>query len=316
MQVNCQLKNFSDNQSIKILAEKTTLKITGIDTELKQEMQLATLAAAAATILPPVFDLVVKSVKEKSKKNALAYKGEYRCSASEEKFYKNAKTAALPDLTITRVIIPKDIKNKNDTLAVKIDLEPDISKDFTAFRYYVKDTCVINYSIAKTKGRYDYIDLKLEIKFRSISINKGEYKIDDLRTTTISIPMIHVGKTKQLTEKVYSGWIPMPPRSNFKTILPSDTTKEDKYIITTKNKTDKETLKEETTIKKYLVEDYEGLQNNTGLYEIEIIATETNPYKIKSENKQETIESSSEPVTNILKAIVQSLTKEKEKDKN
>jgi len=307
-QVYSQLKNYNDNGKIKILTEKTTLSITEVETPLTQTQQGAALLAAAGNILTPVVDLVVKSVQEKVKKNALAYKGEFKCSVSGDKFYKNDVVAALPKLTMKRIIKSTD---GTDQVAVEIELVPELSEDKTAFRYFVKDKCVYNYSIAKTKGDYDYIDLNIEINIKNIFINKGEYKIDDLRTTTINIPMIHVGKTKPLEEKVYSGWIPLPTRSTGKK-KEAAPIKEETTVVKTNKEGVIETNKEETTVKKSDAEDYGQIKDNTGLYEIKIIATETNPYKIKAENKQKIIESSSESGTEILKAVIKELTKEKE----
>jgi hypothetical protein len=311
-QVYSQLKNYNDNGKVKIIAENTTLSITTVDAKLVSDNQVAGLAVAAGAILSPVIDLIVNSVKEKAKKNALAYKGEFKCSTSEENFYKNNDYAALPKITIKRVI---KTFGGDDKKAVEIEMVPELSTDKTAFRYFIKDKFTYNYSIAKTKGSYDFIDLNLEIKFKSLSINKDEYKINDLRTTTINIPMIHVGKTTQLSEGVYSGWIPLPPRSNVKFTKKSDDSTEDKTIIKTTSNGKKETTKEETTITKHDVSDYEKIADNTGLYEVEITATETNPYKIKAENKKEIIESSSESATGILKAVIESFTKEKDEEK-
>lgn len=307
-QVYCQLKNYNDGGKVKILAEKTTLSATGISVKLTPDEQSAALIAAAGKILPPLVKGGVNGVKQKMKKNALAYKGEFKCSFSGEKFYTNNDFAALPQLTIKRTI---KIKDGTDQLAIEIVLVPELSADKTAFRYYVKDKCSYNYSIAKTKGNYDYIDLNLEIKFKSIAISKEEYKISELRATALSIPMIYVGKTKELSEKVYSGWIPLPPRSTAKTIKKTDTKKSAKTTVKSGSDGKNDTTTEEVTETKYDVEDYAKLANDNGLYEVEIIATETNPYKIKAENKQEFIENSSESIIDVSKAIIESLTKEK-----
>lgn len=305
--VYSQLSNYNANGRAKILTEKTTLSIIGVNTnvEVPNENIVGILAAAAA-ILPPVIDLVVTSIKKKTEKDVLAYKGEYKCWASDENFYKTNNVVSLPKMTIKRII--KTIK-AIDTLAVEIELIPDISTDKTAFRYYVKDKCVYNYSVAKTKSHYDYIDLNLEIKFKSISIDRDAYNINDLRTTAISIPMIHVGNTKQLTDTIYSGWIPLPPMSTKKKI--AEAKKEEITTIKTNNAGIKDTTNLETTTKKSNDVDYEKLKINTGLYEVEITATETNPYKIKAENNKKIIENSSESTTAILKAVVNSFIKEK-----
>ena len=308
-QAYCQLVNYNDSGKVEILAEETSLSISGVNTRLiPDEKDKKGLNAAVGVILPPVIDLVVTSFKEKAKKNALAYTGEYRSTVSGENFYKNENYASLPELRLLRII-----KKTNGThdVAVNIELTPELSADKTAFRYAIIDKCEYKYSIAKTKGDYDYIDVNIAIKFKSLSINKDEYKFNDLRTTIITLPMVHVGKTATLVEIAYSGWIPLPPRSTAKT-TDFKPIKEEKTVIKTNNAGVKDTTLEETITKKSNAEEYKILSDNTGLYEIEIIATETNPYKIKAENKQKIIESSSESGSTILKALIKELTKEKE----
>jgi hypothetical protein len=295
-----QIVNYNDKGSIKILTGKATLTITAVDVRLKPEKQMAGLIEAAGTILPPAAVLLVKTIQEKAAKDALAYQGEYKCFNSNEKFYRSNDFASLPKLTVKRTIKTTD---GNDLLAVELDLVPELSEDKTAFRYFVFDKCVYNYSIAKTKGVYDYIDLNLEINFKSISVNQEAYKISDLRTTVLDIPMIHVGATTRLDEKVYSGWIPLPPRSTAKVTEGSVDKKDVKTVTKTNNVGNKETTKEETTHTDYDVENYEKLSDNTGLYEVEIKDVETNPYKIKACNKQEMIENTSDYMAKLLKAI-------------
>lgn len=312
IQVYCQLINYNDKGSVKLLAEKTTLSIIGVNAKLTPDEQFAGLIAAAGAILPPIIDLVVTNIKEKVKKNALSYKGEYKGFVSGEKFYMSNDNASLPKLTLTRKIKLK--ADQSDQVAVKIEIIPELSSDQTAFRYKIQDKCEYNYSIAKTKCKYDYIDVNIEIKFKSLSIIKDEYKLNDLRTTIITLPMVHVGNTKALSESVYSGWIPLPPRSTAKYIDTEPVT-EEKIVIKTNNTGVKDTTKEETSTKKSNSERFDKLADNTGLYEIEISVTETNPYKIKAENKQTLVESSSESGTAILKAAVKVLTEEKDEKK-
>ena len=310
-QVYCQLVNYNDNGKVKILAEKTTLSITGVKTKLIPDEEAAgIIATAGAAVLPPLIDLVVSGVKEKAKKNALSYKGEYKSFASGEKFYINNDYASLPKLTITRTIKKTDGTNAT---AVNIELDPVLSADKTAFRYYIKDKCEYTYSVAKTKGDYDYIDLNIEVKFKSLSINEDEYKLNDLRTTIVSIPMVHVGQTTQLSENIYSGWIPLPPRSTAKSTEVEPVT-EEKTVIKIDKDGKKEKTSEKTTTKKSNTEQYNRLADITGLYEIEITVTETNPYKIKAENKQSIIENSSESSASFLKAMIQVLAKGKEEE--
>jgi hypothetical protein len=318
-QIYCQLKNYNDKGKVEILSQKTTLSVTGIPTNFTKDsehtsdsMSLnanASALNAASAILPPVIDLVFNSAKVAVEGNALAYKGEYKCSVSEDKFYISNNSALLPKLTFKRIIKTKE---GEDSTAVEIELIPELSSDGTAFRYYIKDKLIYNLSIAKTKGDYDYIDLNIDIKFKSIYIDKTEYKINDLRTSAISIPMIYVGHTTHLAEKVYSGWIPLPARSTKKNTQ-IVTVVEEKSIVKTNNSGIKDSSSEITTTKKSNLENYDKLINNTGLYEIEFSANETNPYKIKAENKETLVESSGESATLLLKAIIKVLTEKEEK---
>lgn len=274
-----QIRNYTDHGRISILAGKTTLRITEVETKLTPDIQSAALLAAAGTILPPVVDLVMSGIEQQIKRNAQAYRGTYDCSVSGDRFYRNNDFAALPRLMLTRTV---KLKDENDQTVVEIELVPELSADQTAFRYSVRDHFRYDYSLAKTRGRYSYIDINLEIKFRSIYISKEAYKVSDLRTTSISIPMIQVGKTSRLPEVAYSGWIPLPPRSNVKT------TNEAEGVKAT----------------------YERLADNTGLYEIDITVTETNPFKIRSEAQQEIIKGTGEQAGDVLKAIIETLTEE------
>jgi hypothetical protein len=76
--------------------------------------------------------------------------------------------------------------------------------------------------------------------------------------------MVYVGQTKSLDEPVYSGWIPLLPKS----------------------------------------------KGNSGLYEIEISVTETNPFKIKAENNQKMIKNLSDPFADLLKKVIKEIIKE------
>jgi hypothetical protein len=265
--VYCQLKNYNNKGKVRILCDKTTISIN--DTKDKNynltETQNATHGvenmAQLATILPPIIDFAVKTTKEIYEKNVLAYKGEFKSSVSGDNFYDSSGLAFLPRLTLKRYIKKK---NKSDLEAVNIDLIPELSADKTAFRYYIKDIFIYNYSIAKTFGKYDYLDVYIELKFKCLYIYKDKYELTDLRNTSIKIPMVYVGQTKSLDEPVYSNWIPLLPKS----------------------------------------------KGNSGLYEIEISVTETNPFKIKAENNQKMIKNLSDPFADLLKKVIKEIMKE------
>lgn len=272
-----QVRNYTDHGRINALAGKATLTITGVETKLTPDIQSAALLAAAGTILPPVADLVVSAVEQQVKKNARAYQGTWQASMSGDRFYRNNDFAALPKLVLTRTV---KLKNETDLTVVEIELVPELSADQTAFRYSVRGPFRYDYSLAKTRGRYSYIDIELEITFRSIYVSKETYKVSDLRTTSILIPMVAVGRAGRIPEKAYSGWIPLPPRSTVKTAGETEKTK---------------AL-------------YDRLADDTGQYEIGITVTETNPLKIRSENQQEIIKGAGEPAGDVIKAIIETLT--------
>lgn len=304
LQIFGQLKNFNNKGSINILTEKTALTIS---TESSDINEFVGLGIAISTILPPLIDLTKDIVTSNISKNALAYVGEYKCSASGDGFYKNSSQLALPKLKITRIV--KREKDEKDTTAVEIILMPELSIDKTAYRYRVSNL-IYNYSIAKTKNKYDYIDLNLEIKSKSIFVNNEVYKIADLRVTNIFIPMIHVGTINSLENQIYSGWFPLPTRSNTKYTKSIVNTKEDKTTTKTTNDGKKETTKDETSVNKYDVESNQVVES-TGLYEIEVIATETNPYKIKAESLKKMVENTNSSIDSSIKALITYLTKTK-----
>jgi|GEM_PF-3337255 len=302
-----QLVNYSDKKSVKILGENTTLTITGISTNPTQTKQVLGIEAVAGTILPPVIDYMAAAIEDHAAKEALKYQGSYTCSASDDGFYAGLEEVLLPKVSIRRIV--KTLKG-DDVTAVEIDLMPELSADKTAFRYMTKDHFIYNYSIVKTKGRYDYINLDLIIKFKSLSVQKEEYKLADLRTTTIHVPLIHVGKTTQLPEPIFSGWIPLPPRSNVKVTLDSVLTRKAESTTKLINSNKKESVRTETVNTSYKTTDFKRIQSRTGLYEIEITATESNPYKIRAENRKSFVEHTSEPASDAAKAGVEVLTTE------
>lgn len=303
-QIYSQLKNYNDKGNVNVIAESTVITITELSTNLKPERQMAGLIAASGEVLPPVIDLVIKTVQQKAKKNALAYTGQYKNVVSGDNFYKSNLEVSLPKLTLTRTIRT----TSGIIVAVELDLIPEISDDKTAFRYYIKDKCIYNYSIAKTKGDYDYVDLDIEIRFKSLFVNKEAYRFEELRTTSINVPMIHVGNTKQLEEKIYSGWIPLPTRSDVK--KDPDIIREEKSVERTLNNGTIEKTIEITLTKKSNNDNFEKISDYTGLYEIAVTVTETNLYKIKAENRNEIIEGSSESGTNFLNAMLKTFLKD------
>ena len=297
-----QVKNYDSKGSVKIISAKTYLKITPKPQDISENEQAASTVFGA--ILPPLIDIANSTVKTVAKQNALKYQGQYKAFNSQSGFYQNKDFVNLPALELKRQILKKGDHTVAD--AVIITLIPELSSDKKAFRYKV-DGVDYRYSIAKTKRDWDFIDLTLELKFTSLGINKEKYEVKDLRGTNIFIPMVKVGGgyAVDANAPVYSGWIPFPPvtiqenevqkREKESKEVVSDKTKEGKPLPTERTKeittTDKKT--------KEAIHTYE----NAGMYEIEITVMETNPYRIKAENKQQFIENSGDEVSDLLKAV-------------
>lgn len=307
------LKNYNGSSSAKIVSEKTTLKITPVSARTDKN-QAAGLAAVAATIGPSLIDFGVKSIQQKLKSDALKYTGSYKAFTSEEKFRTTEKDIALPKLKITReIVLEKDAVSGSTTPAVSFELIPIQSEDQTAFRYKLDNsTFSYNYSIAKLKGQQRFVDLTVEIKVKSLSVKSGEYKLNDVRTVSVNIPMVKVGKAN-ITDDIYTGWIPLLPKSEFDEEKKGDVTE---TKITTKTEGAKPAVKttEEVVTKDVVKKKPQPINASTGLYEIEVVVTEVNPAKIKAEQRAAFVDATSESGTAVLKSILEALTKDKDAD--
>lgn len=305
------LRNYSGTADAKIVSEKTTLTIRPVSAKTNKN-QMAGIAGIAATIGPTLIDFGVKSVQQKLKSDALKYTGSYKAFNSAENFRITSQDIALPGLELTRDIVlgTQSLEEKPIT-AVSFKLIPIQSADQTAFRYRLDSTSFnYNYSIAKLKGNSRFVDLTVEIKVKSLSIASGEYKLNDIRTVSMNIPMVRVGKPT-VANNIYSGWIPILPKS---VITKTDTTDVTDTKITTKSEGTKPSI---TTTEKVVTKDVvkqkvQPININTGLYEVEVVVTEVNPAKIKAEQRAAFVEATSESGTAVLKSILEVLTKEKE----
>lgn len=269
-----QTHAYSDKNHLRIVADKTTLSIRDSSVSLLEENQSA-LMTTASIVLPPAADFVSALLEGAATRDAKKYQSSYSASVSSDHFYAEANEAFLPILTLKRWV--KD-KKGNDHLAACIEFRPELSADKTAFRFMVSDNFLYQFATAKTIGRYDYLQLNLLINVKNLSIQKEEYRMATLRTTSMQIPMVHVGQTRKLSEPVYSGWIPLPAPSTAKA--------------------------------KGSTRDYVRLPGRTGLYEIDMTVTETNAYKVRAEEKQVMIKSSSDQASDVIKAGIRSTTEE------
>lgn len=303
---SAQIKNYDNSGSIKIIGEKTILRLSKKEIYLKNGQQAAGLLAAVGTIAPALIGLGVKTVQEKIKNEALKYTGTYKASNSAEGFYSNPGYVAPPIVQIERMVLTSGNKQDN---AAKITLIPELSEDKTAFRYKLDTgSFLCRYSIAKIKPGYNFLDLTVEIKVKSLSIAAGEYKLSELRSVLVTIPMVQVNGVTKFGQDIFSGWIPFPPKSLFETIgAKSDTvskvTKSDNLLT---KKISAHSVESSIT-SSYGVKVPLANVKSVGLYEVEVTVTETNPFKIKAEQRTAFVDSTAESATALLKAIVEAV---------
>lgn len=303
-----QTKNYDGDGAFRVVSSKTILKIDKIKKPDAAEKQA--FGAIAGAVLPPLIKMGTSIAKDAAKKNALKYKAEYKAFASESGFY-DQQSIYLPKLTLMRKIITSE--SAAQETAVKIIFTPELSQDGTAFRYVIKDKIKYLYSIAKTKGDYDYIDLTVDIKFKALSVHKNKYELNELRGTSMYIPSVKVGGTSDVdqNDNIVSGWIPFPPKPVLEVVIPDKVVKESKKT-TTKAKKAIEVSEVETETTTHEFKDASEIQDMASVYEIELTVGEANPYKIKAENKQQLIENNGDSIAEVLNAIVDAAIPKKE----
>jgi hypothetical protein len=302
-----QKNNYDSKGKQKVYGEKTYLQITKASHPKSMGGGVAAFAALAA----PAIDAFITIGKEIRKANVKKYEGSYKASNYESGFYEDSTSVFLPKLTITRDIL---LKTGTEINAATITLTPELSADRSSFRYKLTDLTYL-YSIAKTKGDWDYINVNVELKFKALAINKGQYELKDLRGTNLFIPMVLVGSTYTINpnKPIYSGWIPFPPPViTEKTLSPETTESQEVTTATEKAGTTTTEKATNTTKTKKAVKGEEADMKNTGTYEIECTVVETNPYKITVEYRQQLAEASGDKVGELLKAAAGLLKKDEE----
>ncbi|MNK09418.1 hypothetical protein D3C87_273770 [compost metagenome] len=314
LQASSQLRNYNDAGTVKILSEKTTLKITPVDAKIEPDKNGAALVAAVGIIAPAVIDLVVKAVQEKVKKDALKYIGIYKATGSAEGFYKSPTYAALPGFTIKREIMLMDGTLKT---AAEFSFVPEFSMDRTAFRLkLIPAGFTYDYSVAKLKAPYNYIDVAVEVKIKGLSVSAGNYKLTDLGTVIVNIPMVRPGTTYTVPADLYSGWIQLLPKSSFdKTGNKMDSVSKTTSTYNEVLRRQVSSLTEKVTSTTFAAKIPATPTLNSGLYEVEVTATETNPYKIRAEQKTALVDSTAESGTALLKALIEAVAPKPKEDK-
>ncbi|PRD56734.1 hypothetical protein C5749_05755 [Sphingobacterium gobiense] len=314
MMTSCgTVRNYSHNSRPKIIAEKTKLTIDTTNKNTHNQKNFAGVVGLAAALAPTVIDFGTTIISQSLKVDEADYTGTYKASNSQEGFYTENDGLALPQLRFEREIV---LNEKPDALtpAVLINLVPEMSKDSTAFRYKIdNDNFKYQYSIAKLKGAYNYIDLHLEIKIRSLSVNANKYELNDIRTVTMVIPTVKVSDNAKVTDEIFSGWIPLFPKSSIDIDTVKNIIEEKEKEITDENGITKKTTEKITSVKVPKTIKYTPIPS--GVYEIEVMATEVNIAKMKAEQRAKLFDETSESGGALLKAIVEQLTKKPDEEK-
>jgi hypothetical protein len=307
LQAEAQLVNYDVRGKVKIDAERVWAELGGKQVALVSDKQ--GYAALATALLPPAIDAARAIVNEKMKQRLEQYSQSYTVSVSGASFWENENMLLLPVINIHRQVKPK--QDTNALEALSIELQPELSPDGTAFRFRLEQPILYRYAAVRTRGRYDYINLDLEIQFNALIVNKDKYEFRNLRTTHLFIPMQKPGST-WLPEgvSICSGWIPFPPRPAI--AYEADVAeKEYKTVLSSGRKSGKsldDSVTTETTTLQLRGRDYEVLKRKAGLYEMEITVHEYNPFKVKAAARQQIFSNSSESLGDLLQSITEELS--------
>lgn len=294
-----QLKNYNSDGSVHIVATRVTLSIQGVNTRLRPSLEAFVPLELAGSLLPAAVGLASETIKEGLKRRAESYTGMYSATTSGDGFYLNTDFAQLPALVVERSIKTRD---GSWIVAAQFKLVPEISKDKAAFRYQLGDGIVYNYSIARTKGDYDYLNIDMAIDFRSIALKKDEYILNEGSLTRLRLPAIHVGNENVPDDSIYSGWLPMPARLQG-TIVGNRVDK-----VTEEFEKDGHVEKEVTTKTTHNVAQQVTLTDDTGVYEVRVTVTESNPFKVPAAYREQLFREVADPGTDVLNALIDQLT--------
>lgn len=309
-----QLSNYGSAGSVKIIGAKTKLVIEPVDVELKPDEHGVTLVTAIGTIAPALISLGVKAVQQKLEKDALAYTGVYSAFNSAQGFYNVENYVGLPKLTVQRWIIDA---TGEDRLAAELVFDPEISEDRTAFRYkFNNNESSYHYTIAKLKKKHRHIDVTVEIKVKSLTVTKDQYKSTDLGTALFTIPLVKLGETYSHVDEIYSGWMQLPLMNTFtkKVSTMQDTVSKITRTMDIITIEPPKAIEETVITVRYGADSTITQYEKSGVYEVSATVTETNPYKIKAEQRAARAEATGEAATDFLKAILEVLTPKPKED--
>ncbi len=191
------------------------------------------------------------------------YEASFSGSCSGTGLYNDLKPNP-PIIHIKRTVrLKKD--EKTEKTAVDLTLTPEISPDGLAFRYSTSLPLTYNYSAAKQKRGFKYIDSHITIKFTYYTNVKGESKSETMQEVSLNLNDMTTSNSPQ-TKNENSGWILLPPISSTSTKVKCET--DDKDCING------------------LKNSYTAITSETGNYNVQVTISEKNIYKSKAEARK------------------------------
>jgi len=257
----------SEMRGIETFTERASLEITPMRTKILEERE--TILPIVGALAAPLVNVGISVVKASLEKRARQYLASYACTNSGDAFFETRQFANLPELTIRHSITIQDRSSSSGVKTVDalvLVLEPELSSDKHAFRYRVKSVNMA-YSKARTKGKFDYIDVQLDVIFRSLATEATRQEVVTLRAFSFVIPSVKPNAPYDVTSLPRSSWLPFPPAMQLAKGV--------------------------------------GVYDKTGPYEFLINVTESNPYKVRAENKQSVVEQSSAALSKLAAEIAE-----------
>jgi hypothetical protein len=255
----------SQTLGIQTVTERASLEISPVRTKILEERE--TVLPVMGVLAAPLVNVGFSILKATLQKQAKQYQATYACGNSGDAFFESRQYANLPELTIRRSITlvdPRDRSVLKDADALLIVLEPELSSDKHAFRYRVKSVNMY-YSKARTKGKYDFIDVQLDIIFRSLATDATKQEVATLRAFSLVIPSVKANTAYDPSFLPKSSWLPFPPALQLSKGV--------------------------------------GVYDKTGPYEFLINVTESNPYKVRAENRQFVFDKSNDAISSLAAEI-------------
>ncbi len=298
-----QLNNYDAGGRKKVIGSYGRLMIEPLPATLRSPDESA--ASIVGPLLPPAIDLGVSLVNQWLGHGAKNYESVFTVNASASGFWISETQVNLPMLVITRTVLRKGHNTVEE--AFRLRLTPQLSADSTAFRLVLLDPFMYTYSSAKTKGDHDLINIDLVIRMQALTIDEGKYKLVEMRSTTLSIPMVTTGSEyKPSGAAISSGWLPFPPMPSFQvqTDVATETLKTVATHGTNNGRPDNDTL---TTLTRTVSPNGSSVQfitEKAGLYEFGIEVHESNPFRVRAIIHQDVFDGIQKQLSELLKAAV------------